>query len=118
MSKIRVSRVGEQIKKEISEIIQQDLKDPRIGFLTVTRVEASGDLQHAKVMISVLGSDDQRQQALQALQKANKFIRGEVGRRIRLRITPELHFVLDTSIDHSTRIQEVLREIGSGEGEL
>lgn len=117
MGKIRVNRVGEQIKKEIIDIIRHDVKDPRVGFLTVTEVEASGDLQIAKIYISVLGSDEQRQDALKALRKASGFIRSELGKRIRLRLTPELIFQLDTSLDYSTRIQEVLRDIHSNEGE-
>ncbi|MFC4768831.1 30S ribosome-binding factor RbfA [Effusibacillus consociatus] len=113
MGKIRVSRVGEQLKKEISNIIQNELKDPRIGFITVTDVEASGDLQIAKVYVSVLGSAEQREESLKALRSAAGFIRSEVGKRIRLRLTPELIFQLDTSLDYSTKIQEVLRDINS-----
>ncbi|MBL0388957.1 30S ribosome-binding factor RbfA [Tumebacillus sp. ITR2] len=115
MAKIRVSRVGEQIKKEIVDIVRTEIKDPRVGFVTITGVEASGDLQHATVFVSVLGNDDQRKGSLDALQKATGFIRAEVGRRIRLRRTPELHFKLDTSLDYSTRISEVLRDIKEGE---
>ncbi|GAX90569.1 30S ribosome-binding factor RbfA [Effusibacillus lacus] len=113
MGKIRVSRVGEQLKKEISNIIQNELKDPRIGFLTVTDVEVSGDLQIAKVYVSVLGSQDQKAESLNALRKATGFIRSEVGRRIRLRLTPELIFELDTSLEYSSKIQQVLRDINS-----
>lgn len=114
MGKIRVGRVGEQLKKEISDIIQNELKDPRVGFVTVTDVEMTGDLQIAKVYVSVLGSDEQKTESLKALRNATGFIRSEVGRRIRLRLTPELIFELDTSLDYSTRIQEVLRDIHSG----
>ncbi|PWK12667.1 30S ribosome-binding factor RbfA [Tumebacillus permanentifrigoris] len=115
MAKIRVSRVGEQIKKEIVDIVRTDVKDPRVGFVTITGVEASGDLQHATVYVSVLGNDETRKGTLEALQKATGFIRAEVGRRIRLRRTPELHFKLDTSLDYSTRIGEVLRDIKEGD---
>lgn len=115
MAKIRVSRVGEQIKKEIVDIVRTEVKDPRVGFVTITGVEASGDLQHATVHVSVLGDDEQRKGSLDALQKASGFIRSEIGRRIRLRRTPELHFKLDTSLDYSTRISSVLRDIHKGE---
>lgn len=115
MAKIRVSRVGEQIKKEIVDIVRQDVKDPRVGFVTITGVEASGDLQHATVYVSVLGNEEQRKGTLDALHKATGFIRAEIGRRIRLRRTPELHFKLDTSLDYSTRITKVLRDIKEGE---
>lgn len=117
MGKIRVNRVGEQIKKEISDIIQNDLKDPRVGFVTVTEVDVTGDLQIAKVFISVLGSEEQKHDSLKALRKAVGFIRSEVGKRVRLRLTPEIIFQLDTSLDYSTRIQEVLRDIRTDEGE-
>jgi ribosome-binding factor A len=111
MARIRVSRVGEQIKKEIVDILRYEVKDPRVGFVTITDVEASGDLQHATVFVSVMGDEQQRKATMEALQKATGFIRAEVGRRVRLRRTPELHFKLDTSLDYSTRISEVLREI-------
>ncbi|BCJ85307.1 30S ribosome-binding factor RbfA [Effusibacillus dendaii] len=113
MAKIRVSRVAEQLKKEISEIIRQEVKDPRVGFVTVTDVEVSGDLQIAKVFVSVLGNQDQKDETLKALRKASGFIRNEVGQRIRLRLTPEISFEIDTSLDYSTKIQETLREINS-----
>ncbi|TCP58872.1 ribosome-binding factor A [Tumebacillus sp. BK434] len=115
MAKLRVSRVGEQIKKEIVDIVRTEVKDPRVGFVTITEVEASGDLQHATVYVSVLGDEEQRKGTMEALQKAAGFIRAEVGRRVRLRRTPELHFKLDTSLDYSTRIGKVLRDIKEGE---
>lgn len=111
MSQIRSTRVSEQMQREIAEIIRTGVKDPRVGFVTVTDVEVSGDLQHAKVFISVLGNEEARSNSLLALQKASGYIRGEIGRRIRLRLSPELHFKLDTSMDHSVKIQEVLRSL-------
>jgi ribosome-binding factor A len=117
MAKVRVSRVGEQIKKEIVDIVRNEVKDPRVGFVTITEVEASGDLQHATVFVSVMGNEEQRKETMEALQKATGFIRAEVGRRVRLRRTPELHFKLDTSLDYSTRISQVLRDLKEGEKE-
>lgn len=114
MAKIRVNRVGEQIKKEIVDIVRHEIKDPRVGFVTIMDVEASGDLQHATIFVSVMGNEEQRKGTMEALQKAAGFIRSEVGRRIRLRRTPELHFKLDTSLDYSSRISEVLRDIEEG----
>ncbi|MCF6093189.1 30S ribosome-binding factor RbfA [Microaerobacter geothermalis] len=111
MSKVRVSRVGEQMKKELSQIIQRELKDPRIGFLTVTGVEVSGDLQLAKVFISVLGSEEQKVNTLIALSKAKGFIRSEMGKRIRLRHTPDLIFKFDESIEYGNRIESLLQQI-------
>ncbi|MDB5083559.1 MAG: ribosome-binding factor [Bacilli bacterium] len=111
MANVRSSRVSEQMQREIADIIRNEVKDPRVGFVTVTEVEVTGDLQHAKIFVSVLGDDEARQNSLTALSKATGFIRGEVARRIRLRITPELSFKLDTSIDYSDKIQGVLRRL-------
>jgi len=111
MARIRVSRVGEQIKKELSQILQQELKDPRIGFVTITLVEMSGDLQHAKVYVSVMGDEEQKKNTLAALNKAKGFIRSEIGRRITLRHTPELVFKVDESIEHGQYINQLLREV-------
>ncbi len=114
MSKIRAERVGEQIKKELSLLFQNELKDPRIGFVTVTAVEASGDLSQAKVYLSVLGNEEQKEETLAALAKAKGFLRSELGKRIRLRHTPELIFKFDSSIDYGNRIETLLRELNSG----
>ncbi|WP_110112791.1 30S ribosome-binding factor RbfA [Bacillus sp. CGMCC 1.16541] len=109
--KLRSNRVGEQMKKELSEIIGRKIKDPRIGFVTVTDVQVSGDLQQAKVFISVLGDAEQRENTLKGLAKAKGFIRSEIGQRIRLRKTPEIIFEFDESIDYGNRIDTLLHEI-------
>jgi ribosome-binding factor A len=114
MSKVRVGRVGEQIKKELSQIFQFELKDPRIGFLTVTGVEVTGDLSQAKVYLSVMGTDEQKQDTLKALASANGFIRSEIGKRIRLRKVPEILFKLDTSMDYGSKIESLLHQINEG----
>lgn len=111
--KVRAHRVGEQMKKELGEIIGRKIKDPRIGFVTVTDVQVSGDLQQAKVFISVLGDDEQRQNTLRGLAKAKGFIRSEIGQRIRLRKTPELIFEFDESIDYGHRIETLLTQINN-----
>jgi ribosome-binding factor A len=116
MARIRVSRVGEQIKKELSQILQQELKDPRIGFATITSVEMSGDLQHAKVYVSVMGDEEQKKNTLAALNKAKGFIRSEIGRRITLRHTPELVFKMDESIELGQYINQLLREVKTDDG--
>ncbi|MGI2327183.1 30S ribosome-binding factor RbfA [Planococcus sp. YIM B11945] len=108
---MRSNRVGEQMKKELSEIISRKLKDPRIGFVTVTDVEVTGDLQQATVYISVLGDDKTKEQTLLGLSKSKGFIRSEIGQRIRLRKTPELSFEFDTSVAYGNRIDSLLREI-------
>lgn len=114
MAKVRVGRVGEQIKKELSQIIQTELKDPRVGFITVTGVEASSDLSQARVYLSVLGSDEQKEETLKALARATGFIRSELGKRIRLRHTPELLFKFDSSIEYGSRIESLLEQLNSG----
>src|SRR5690606_12731010 len=96
-SPLRVRRVAEQAKKELGDILRT-LKDPRIGFVTVTDVEVSNDLSHLKIFVSVYGDQESRQQSLEGLQAAKGLIRSELGRRIRLRMTPEIEFRLDTSL--------------------
>ncbi|WP_445594025.1 30S ribosome-binding factor RbfA [Bacillus velezensis] len=110
---MRANRVGEQMKKELGDIISRKLKDPRIGFLTVTDVRVSGDLQIAKVYISVLGGEKKKEEALKGLAKAKGFIRSEIGSRIRLRKTPELEFEFDESIEYGNRIETLIHELHS-----
>lgn len=118
MAKIRTGRVGEQIKKELSQILQTEFKDPRIGFLTITGVEVTGDLSEAKVYLSVLGSDEQKAETLHALARGTGFIRSELGKRIRLRIVPKLFFKFDTSIEYGTHIEELLSRLNEGKSDL
>jgi ribosome-binding factor A len=113
--RLRAARVGEQMKKELSDIINRKLKDPRIGFVTVTDVRVTGDLQQAKVYISVLGDEEQRQNTLKGLAKAKGFIRSEIGQRIRLRKTPEIYFEIDESIDYGNRIESLIKQISEEE---
>lgn len=111
MGQLRIEKVQEFIKQEISQIILTELKDPRVGFVTVTRVEVTGDLRHAKVFISLMGSSEQKEATLQGLQRALGFMRAEVGKRLRLKMIPELALAVDESLDHSVRIQKLLDEI-------
>ena len=107
----RVNRVGEQMKKEIGDIISRKIKDPRVGFVTVTDVQVTGDLQQAKVYISVLGDEQQREDTLKGLAKAKGFIRTEIGQRIRLRKTPELIFEFDETMAYGNRINSLIHEL-------
>ncbi|MDP5273484.1 30S ribosome-binding factor RbfA [Chengkuizengella axinellae] len=111
MAKIRVGRIGEQIKKELSFILQTEIKDPRVGFVTVTGVEVTNDLSQAKVYLSILGNEKEKNDSLQGLTKANGYIRSELGKRIRLRHIPELIFKIDSSIEYGNRIEEMLRDV-------
>ncbi|KIL50515.1 MULTISPECIES: 30S ribosome-binding factor RbfA [Jeotgalibacillus] len=108
---LRSNRVGEQMKKELGDIIGRKIKDPRIGFVTVTDVEVTGDLQQATVYITVLGDEEQRENTLRGLAKAKGFIRSEIGQRIRLRKTPELLFEFDESIETGNRIESLIRDL-------
>lgn len=99
------------MKKELGEIIGRKIKDPRIGFVTVTDVQVTGDLQQAKVFISVLGDADQKENTLKGLAKAKGFIRSEIGQRIRLRKTPEITFEFDESMDYGNRIDSLLFQL-------
>ncbi|WP_026674241.1 30S ribosome-binding factor RbfA [Alkalihalobacterium bogoriense] len=111
MSNVRASRVGEQMKKELSDIIMRELKDPRVKFVTVTGVDVTGDLQQAKVYITVLGSEEEKADTLKGLSKASGFIRSEIGKRIRLRKTPEITFTFDESIEYGNRIEALLADL-------
>mgnify|MGYP001499106437 CR=1 FL=1 len=112
---MRPNRVAEQMKKELSDIISRRLKDPRVGFVTVTDVQVTGDLQQAKVYITVLGDEDTKQETLTALEKAKGFIRSEIGSRIRLRKTPEIFFEFDESIEYGNRIEKLISELKKDE---
>ncbi|MEN6411141.1 MAG: 30S ribosome-binding factor RbfA [Veillonellales bacterium] len=111
MGQLRVEKVQELIKQELSKIILTELKDPRIGFVTVTNVNVTGDLRSAKVYLSLMGSDDQKTATWTGLQNALGYLRSEIGKRIRLRFTPELSLHLDDSLNYSARIQELLLKI-------
>lgn len=111
MSKLRANRVAEQMKKELGDILTRKIKDPRIGFVTITDVEVTGDLQQAKIFISVLGDDSEKQETLAGLSKAKGFIRSEIGSRIRLRKTPEIFFAFDEALEYGNRIETILHEL-------
>ena len=115
MSQLRVEKVQELMKQEISQIVQRELKDPRIGFVTVTSVECTGDLREAKIYVSIMGSEQQVKDSWTGLNRGLGFIRREIGKRIRLRFTPELTFELDKSLDYSAHIQELLLKIKAPE---
>jgi len=111
MENTRTNRVAEQMKKEIGEIINQKLKDPRIGFVTVTDLDLTNDLQHATVYVTVLGDETEKEESLIGLTKASGFVRSEVGKRIRLRKVPEVVFQFDEAHEHGNRIESILRKL-------
>ncbi|HET6618041.1 MAG TPA: 30S ribosome-binding factor RbfA [Gemmatimonadota bacterium] len=107
----RTQRVDELLKQEIARVIR-DLKDPRIGFATVMDVRTSPDLRHARVYVSILGSEDEKQVALAALKGARGYVRVRVGEEITLKYLPELHFELDRTLEQAARIDEIIADEG------
>jgi len=112
---IKIERLREKIKVECARVIQK-LNDPRAGFLTVQNVELSKDLRHAKVFVSVMGDDAERRKVMRMLKDATGFIQRGVVSTLRTRVTPALLFVLDTSIDKSFRVAEILEQIKKEKG--
>jgi ribosome-binding factor A len=106
----RLARIDHEIQKILGTLITQELKDPRLGFVTVTRVEVSDDLHHCKVFVSVIGDRHVAKQSLDALHSAARFLRGELGHKIDLRHTPELIFVEDRSTERAIALAKTLRE--------
>ena len=112
----RLDRVNQLLKEEISTLLQRELRDPRLGFVTVTEVETSKDLRMAKVFVSVLGDDDRWKASLAALASARGFIRNWLRQNLDLRVTPDLDFRPDRSMEHAARIQALLRDLHPGQG--
>jgi ribosome-binding factor A len=112
----RIDRIEEQLRMELSEILEREIQDPRIGLLSVTRVKVSPDLSHARVFISSLGGPDERKKTLQGLRSAAGFARKSLGQRLHhLRRTPELTFEYDETIEQEVRIEKLFDEIKSQE---
>jgi ribosome-binding factor A len=109
----RISRVAELIKREVSQMLLQDIKDDRVGagMVSVTDVDVSGDLQHAKIYVSIYGTDEARQQIMAGLKSATGYIRSELGHRVRLRRTPEVIFQEDRSIERGTKVLSLLNQL-------
>ena len=120
MTSYRADQVGEQVREEIMSIVRRELKDPRIGFVSITSVRMSPDLRHASVRVSVLGTPEQQKESIRGLVSAKGLIRHELGRRLRnLKFSPELRFDLDSSIEYAVHISELLKEVlppGGDEG--
>ncbi len=107
----RTDRVGDQIRMEIADILGRRIKDPRLGFVTITAVDVTADLRQAWVYVTVLQEGEQGAEAMTTLARATGFIRGELGRRLKLRYVPELTFVRDTSVDRVQRVMTLLDEL-------
>ncbi len=111
MSSRRVQKVAEAIREVVSMSILTELQDPRVRDVTVTSVEASGDLRYAKVMVSVMGDETRQKLSLRGLQNAAGFLQSKIAERIDLRYTPRLTFVLDQGVKHSITVAQILREV-------
>lgn len=111
MSPSRIARLRELLKQETSAILQRDLRDPRVGFVSVTDVELSPDLRHAKIFVSIMGDAEAKARTMDGLVSAQGFIRTELARRIRLRHMPEVAFRIDESIERGARVARLLREV-------
>lgn len=115
MSERRQQRVAEEIKRRSSQFIREELKDPRLGFLTVTDAEINADLTHATIYISVLGDETRQQETMRALGRARGLIKRDIGDWLRIRTVPEIHFKLDHSIERGARILQLIKTLETGE---
>ncbi len=111
MAQVRVEKVQEMIKQEVSNIVLNEIKDPRVKFVTITAVQVTNDLQNAKIYVSLYGKEEEKQDCLKGLSSALGFIRKQIGQRIRLRVTPELSIHEDKSLEYSEHIQKLLIKI-------
>ena len=107
----RSTQVAEALKREASDIIAHTLKDPRLGFITVTGVDLADDLRHAKIFLSIMGDAESQKRSLEGLESARGFVRRELGHRLRLKFTPEIDFRIDESVAQGDRIDRLLHQI-------
>ena len=112
MSQIRAARLAEEIREQVSDILNNRLSDPRLKWVSVVRVDLSPDLRHAKLYVSVLGSEADQEQSLRVLSRATGAVRAELAHRMRARKVPEILFRADHTIAGSARILDILRELG------
>ena len=106
----RRERLGDQLRVELADLIQRELRDPRVGFVTVTEVRMSPDLTHARVYVSILGDEERTKESFEALNRSAGFLKSQIGKRMKLRRVPELRFVIDETLDTSDRIESLLRD--------
>ncbi|GAC1326341.1 MAG: 30S ribosome-binding factor RbfA [Chloroflexota bacterium] len=111
MSERRQQRVAEEIQRRASQFIREELKDPRLGFLTITGVDVNGDLTQATVHVSVLGTEEEQVDTMRALRSARGLIKRDIGDWLQIRTTPNINFKLDTSIERGTRILQIIRAL-------
>ncbi len=111
MKPVRQAKVGDEMRRTLADLIRNEMKDPRIPVMTsVTEVHVSGDLGHAKCYVSVMGSAEEQKDCISAMKKATGFLRSELGKRMRLRVLPELVFILDDSIERANKLDKLIDE--------
>jgi ribosome-binding factor A len=106
----RTDRLNEQLRQEITLLVRDEVRDPRVGLATITAVQTSPELDHAKVYFTTLGEDDERKEVLAGLRSAAPFLRRELGKRMHVRRVPELHFEIDRVLEEAQRIERLLHE--------
>lgn len=117
MSNTRSERVGQEIQAAVADLlIRGKLRDPRIGYITLTGVKVTPDLRHARVFYSMIGTDEEKRQTQQGLEAAAGFVRREVASRVKLRVAPEIQFSFDESLETGDRIERLLKEVKDKEG--
>ncbi len=107
----RPAQVAETIRQVVADTLTRDIRDPRVGFVTVTGVQVSGDLSHARIRVSVMGEPDDKDRAMEGLQSAAGFLRSRLTRSLDTRVVPELHFELDRGQEHAARINAILADL-------
>jgi ribosome-binding factor A len=107
----RSQRVGELIQREVAQIISQEMKDPRLGFITVTRVALTDDLKLARIYVSILGEEEEREESLSTLRRARGYVRSLLGRRIRIKSIPDISFEIDDTSDYAASIETLLDQV-------
>src|SRR5262245_27608078 len=112
----RNERLAEEIREEVAQIVAGEMKDPRLGFVTITRVALIADLRTARMLVSVLGGPKERAKSMGILRRASGFVRRELGQRLNIRHTPEILFQQDEGLDNSERVAKLLDEVGTGGG--
>jgi ribosome-binding factor A len=110
----RTDRVADAIQEEIARLLLREIKDPRVGMITLTGVRVSADLRHARVLFSVFGEAERREEALAGLRSASGFVRTQLARRLNLRVVPEIVFEADTSLEEAQRVSRLLKEKSTG----
>jgi len=118
MSAARVRKIADRIKVVVAEMLERRIKDPRLGFVTVTDVRVTGDTQHATIFYTVFGDDDERAATASALESAKGVLRSEVGRQLGMRHTPTLEFILDALPENAAHIEELLAQARESDAEV